>query len=90
MREEMASLGLPEPQFREDGFSFVITFRSIAPREGVMIVPNSFRTLLERGVRDVDGRVGAHSLERPDRSSAEGVARTDWGARLADGLPRAS
>jgi hypothetical protein len=34
MREEMTRLGLPEPEFREDGFSFVITFRSIAPREG--------------------------------------------------------
>jgi hypothetical protein len=33
MREGMAGLGLPEPQLREDGFSFVITFRSIAPRE---------------------------------------------------------
>lgn len=33
MREGMDGLGLPEPEFREDGFSFVITFRSIAPRE---------------------------------------------------------
>lgn len=32
---EEVSLGLPEPEFWEDGFSFVITFRSIAPREGV-------------------------------------------------------
>jgi ATP-dependent DNA helicase RecG len=52
IREEMAGLGLPEPEFREDGFSFVITFRSIAPREGaVPILPtsNPFRALLERG-----------------------------------------
>jgi ATP-dependent DNA helicase RecG len=49
MREEMASLGLPEPEFREDGFSFVITFRSIAPREGVVPAIDPFRALLERG-----------------------------------------
>jgi hypothetical protein len=29
----MAGLDLPEPEFREDGFSFVVTLRSIAPRE---------------------------------------------------------
>jgi ATP-dependent DNA helicase RecG len=49
MREEMASLGLPEPEFREDGFSFVITFRSIAPREGIAPATDPFRTLRERG-----------------------------------------
>jgi ATP-dependent DNA helicase RecG len=49
MREEMASLGLPEPEFREDGFSFVITLRSIAPREGVAAPADTFRTLVERG-----------------------------------------
>ena len=49
MREEMGSLGLPEPEFREDGFSFVITFRSIAPRQGVAAAPDPFRALLERG-----------------------------------------
>jgi ATP-dependent DNA helicase RecG len=49
MREEMARLGLPAPEFREDGFSFVITFHSIAPREGVTSPADSFRTLLERG-----------------------------------------
>jgi ATP-dependent DNA helicase RecG len=49
MREEMANLGLPEPEFREDGFSFVITFRSIAPREGVAPAVDAFRVLLERG-----------------------------------------
>lgn len=48
MREEMASLGLPEPEFREDGFSFVITFRSIAPRERITPA-DPFRALLERG-----------------------------------------
>jgi ATP-dependent DNA helicase RecG len=52
MREEMAGLGLPEPEFREDGFSFVITFRSITPREGVAPAgpaADPFRALLERG-----------------------------------------
>ncbi len=45
----MAGLGLPEPEFREDGFSFLITFRSIAPREGVVVPADPFRALLERG-----------------------------------------
>ncbi|MGE0538800.1 MAG: ATP-binding protein [Dehalococcoidia bacterium] len=49
MREEMARLGLPEPEFREDGFSFVITFRSIAPREGVAVPSDPLRALLEQG-----------------------------------------
>ena len=49
MREEMASLGLPEPESREDGFSFVITLRSIAPREGVAAAADTFRALVERG-----------------------------------------
>jgi predicted HTH transcriptional regulator len=49
MREEMAGLGLPEPEFREDGFSFVITFRSIAPREGAVARLDWFGALLERG-----------------------------------------
>lgn len=49
MREEMASLGLPEPEFREDSFSFVITLRSIAPREGVAAPADTFRALVERG-----------------------------------------
>lgn len=51
MREEMASLSLPEPGFREDGFSFVITFRSIAPREGMAapVDPVRVRVLVETG-----------------------------------------
>lgn len=49
MREEMARLGLPEPEFREEGFSFVITFRSIAPREGIAPSTDPFQALLERG-----------------------------------------
>lgn len=49
MREEMASLGLPEPEFREDGFSFVITLRGIAPREGIVTPADPFQALLERG-----------------------------------------
>jgi ATP-dependent DNA helicase RecG len=49
IREEMATLGLPVPEFREDGCSFVITFRSIAPREGIVpVAPDTdpFRPLL--------------------------------------------
>jgi ATP-dependent DNA helicase RecG len=49
MREEMARLGLAEPTFREDGFSFVITFRSVAPREGTRASVDPFHALLERG-----------------------------------------
>lgn len=49
MREEMASLGLPEPEFREEGFSFAITFRSIAPRETVVAPADPFQASLERG-----------------------------------------
>jgi len=44
-----ARLQLPEPEFREDGFSFVVTFRSIAPREGVAPAADPFQSLLERG-----------------------------------------
>jgi len=49
MREEAARLHLPEPEFREDGFSFVVTFHSIAPREGVAPAADPFQSLLERG-----------------------------------------
>jgi ATP-dependent DNA helicase RecG len=49
MRREMADLGLPEPEFREEGFRFVITFRSIAPRVGVAPPTDAFWSLLERG-----------------------------------------
>jgi ATP-dependent DNA helicase RecG len=49
IREELASLSLPEPEFREDGFSFVITFRSLAPRAGAVAPPDLFQAMLERG-----------------------------------------
>lgn len=49
MREEMAALGLPEPEFREDGFSFVTTFRSIAPREEAVVAVDPLRELVDRG-----------------------------------------
>ena len=49
LRKEMASLGLPEPEFREDGFSFVVTLRSIAPREGAVPRPDPLRAVLKRG-----------------------------------------
>lgn len=49
MREEMAGLKLPEPEFREDGSSFVITLRSIAPRESGVTHTDAFRVLLGNG-----------------------------------------
>lgn len=49
MHEEAACLLLPGPEFRKGGFSFVITFRSIASRDGVVPAPNLFRKPLERG-----------------------------------------
>ena len=73
MREEMAGLGLPEPEFREDGFSFVITFRSIAPREGVVVPADPFRALLERGeINDRQYRGLLHAREHGT------VARRDY------------
>lgn len=48
MREESARLRLPAPEFREDGFSFVLTFRSIAPREAIVPSADPFWNLLER------------------------------------------
>jgi len=52
LREEMASLELPEPEFRGDGFSFVITFRGVAPR-GATPMPT----------RSVHGWSGARSTK---------------------------
>jgi ATP-dependent DNA helicase RecG len=63
IREEQAALGLPPAEFREEGFSFVITLRSIAPRErvpepaepaeaseaGAATIDHPFKALLERG-----------------------------------------
>ena len=46
---EEVSLDLPEPEFGEDGFTFVVTSRSIAPCEEVAVTPDPFRALLERG-----------------------------------------
>ena len=69
----MAGLGLPEPEFREDGFSFVITFRSIAPREGVVVPADPFRALLERGeINDRQYRGLLHAREHGT------VARRDY------------
>jgi ATP-dependent DNA helicase RecG len=65
MRDEMADLGLPEPEFREDGFSFVITFRSIAPREEIAPPTDPFRALLERGeINDRQYRGLVHAREQ--------------------------
>ena len=46
---EEVSLDLPEPEFGEDGLTFVITSRSLAPCEEVAATPDPFRALLERG-----------------------------------------
>ena len=84
MREEMVSLGLPEPEFREDGFSFVITFRSIAPREGVMPTPDPFRALLERGgITDRQYRGLLHAREHGTIARREYVAVTGASVRTA-------
>jgi predicted HTH transcriptional regulator len=40
---------LPKPEFREDGFSFVVTFRSISPRESIAPPVDPFQALLDRG-----------------------------------------
>jgi ATP-dependent DNA helicase RecG len=88
MREEMARLGLPEPEFREDGFSFVITFRSIAPREGITpIAPDSgdpFRALLEGGeINERQHRALQHVRERGAIQRREYVQLTGVSERTA-------
>lgn len=90
MREEMASLGLPEPEFREDGFSFVITFHSIAPREGVAPPTDPFQALLERGqINDRQYRALLHGREsgliaRRDYVEVTGAAMRTATRDLAD------
>ena len=42
MREEMAGLDMPKPEFREDSFSFLITFCAFAPREEIVPTPDRF------------------------------------------------
>jgi len=49
MREEANRMHLPEPEFREGGFSFVVTFRGTAPREGTTPMADRFHALLEQG-----------------------------------------
>src|SRR3954451_12305836 len=49
IRAELAQLGLPAPQFREDGFSFVITLPSASPREASPSSEARLRALLARG-----------------------------------------
>lgn len=93
MREEMTSLGLPEPEFREDGFSFVITFRSIAPREAA--VPSGraadpYRALLKRGeINERQYRGLLHAREhgavaRRDYVQLTGVSVRTAASDLAD------
>ncbi|HEY3079614.1 MAG TPA: hypothetical protein VGM69_06875 [Chloroflexota bacterium] len=84
MREEMASLDLPEPEFREDGFSFVITFRSIAPREAVAPAPGQFRALLERGmISERQYRGLLHAQEHQTVARREYAALTGLSERTA-------
>lgn len=84
MREEMASLGLPEPEFREDGFSFVITFRSIAPRESGAPMPDPFRVLLEQGdISDRQYRGLLHAREHGTIARREYAALTEVSERTA-------
>jgi ATP-dependent DNA helicase RecG len=84
MREEMASLDLPEPEFREDGFSFVITFRSIAPREGIVPTPDPFRALVESDeINDRQYRGLLHAREHGTIARREYVAVTSVSERTA-------
>jgi ATP-dependent DNA helicase RecG len=84
IREEMSDLGLPEPEFREDGFSFVITFRSIAPREGVVASFDQFRSLFEQEIiseRQYRGLL--HALEHGVVARREYAALTGVSDRTA-------
>ncbi len=81
---EAVGLGLPEPEFWEDGFSFVITFRSIAPREGVAPTPDAFRALLEqREITDRLDRGLLHAREHGTIARREYVAVTGVSERTA-------
>lgn len=90
MREEMAGFSLPEPEFREDGFSFVITFRSIAPREAIAVPAEPFRTLVERGeisVRQHRGLLYARehgTIARREYVAVTGVSERTAANDLAD------
>lgn len=84
MREEIAGLGLPEPEFREDGFSFVITFRSIAPREGVVPHTDPIQALLERGaINERQYRGFVHAREHGSIARREYVQVTGAPERTA-------
>lgn len=84
IRKEMASLGLPEPEFREDGFSFVVTFRSIAPREGVVPSVDPFRDLLEQGeINDRQYRGLLHAQSNGPIARREYAALTGISGRTA-------
>ncbi|TAK36072.1 MAG: hypothetical protein EPO21_03705 [Chloroflexota bacterium] len=84
MREEMASLGLPEPEFREDGFSFVITLRSIATREGVTVPADLFRALVERGeINERQHKGLLHAQKHGTIARREYVALTGVSERTA-------
>ncbi len=84
IREEMARLHLPAPEFREGGFSFVIAFRSIAPREGIAPPVDPFRALLERGdINDRQYRGLLHAREHGTIARREYVALTGVSERTA-------
>lgn len=77
MREGMARLGLPEPEFREDGFRFVLTLHSIAPREGVAAPADTFGALVERGeINEGQYRALQHTRQQGTIARREYVALT--------------
>lgn len=94
MREEMVSLGLPEPEFCEDGFSFVITFRSIAPREGAAVPADPFRALVERGEINVRQHKGLQyvrergAIQRREYAQLTGASERTAARDLADLVER--
>ena len=88
MREVATRLDLPEPEFREDGFSFVITLRSVAPREGPVTPTDPFRALVERGaISERQARGLRHAREHGTVARREYVALTGVSERTAANAP---
>lgn len=84
MREEAARLGLPAPEFREDGFSFVLTFRSIAPREAPPLPADPFRARFEQGtINERQYRALRYAQEHGAIARREYAALTGVSARTA-------
>jgi predicted HTH transcriptional regulator len=81
---EEVSLDLPEPEFGEDGLTFVITSRSLAPCEEVAATPDPFRALLERGeINERQYRGLLHVRERGAIQRREYVQLTGVSERTA-------